>query len=113
MRHGTECQSKEHGENMNQMHSIFAKFRNEDDYKSFLAVADDRAQLYDTLYEYEMAVERWSATMVKEGVEVHREFISLTDMLQWLADKKLKNIGKNRVGYFAKLALKLYSEPKG
>lgn len=89
---------------MNQLHALFPKFKNQEEYLKFKNIAEDSAKLNETLLEYELTALKFIATMEKENTIIHRDSIILSDMVQWLSENKLKNIGKNRAKYFAHIA---------
>ncbi len=83
---------------------LIPKFRNEDEYRQFTSIAEDRDALCDNVMEYENAVHGCISEMEKAGNLVRREFINCADMVRWLSKNGHANIGKFRSVYYANVA---------
>jgi hypothetical protein len=89
---------------MNRIHVLVPKFLNQDEYLKFKNSANDSNKLNDTLLEYELTVINFIITMKNDDTVIHRDYISISDMLKWLSGNKYKNINKNRALYYAHIA---------
>lgn len=86
------------------------KFSDQDEYKKFYDLADDKDRLNKTLFEYEISTSKMISEMTNEKIIVHRDYISISDLMSWLSKNGLKNIGKNRADFFTYIAKLKLSE---
>jgi hypothetical protein len=84
---------------------VIPKFRNDDEYCTFINCADDKENLNESLVEYEAKTAILANTMSSNGTNVRREYINIADMIRWLKSKNLPNIGPNRAKYYVEIAL--------
>ena len=89
---------------MNKATIFIPTFADQNEYKMFYDLADDRERLNATLLEYEISANKMISELTREKFIVHRDRISISEMISWLSKRGLTNIGKNRADYFTYIA---------
>lgn len=83
-------------------------YYNKKDWIKFINSVDDRKKVENTWEEWKEEFDKFLLLLKSKNINFEKVEININDMVKYLKERKLKNIGKNRSLYVAEMLRRKY-----